>query len=176
MSGMPRVWGAREAEVRASYPCDTLLARPREHWVRAVTVRAEPGVVFRWLCQLKVAPYSYDLLDNLGRRSPRRLTPGAERLEVGQRVMTIFRLVDYEPDRHLTVLLDKERALKLFGGFALTYQVTEESPGVSRLVAKLVVGDDDGVLRRLRRPLMAWGDLLMMQRQLHVLRKLAEGR
>ncbi|WP_431782920.1 hypothetical protein [Streptomyces chumphonensis] len=173
---LPREWGVREAEVLAHYPCDDLLSSPREHWYRAVTVRADAATVFRWLCQLKVAPYSYDLLDNLGRRSPRRLTPGAERLETGQRVMTIFRLVDFEPDRQLTVVLDKPRALRLFGGFALTYTVEEVAPRVTRLVAKLVVGDDDGVLGRLRRPLMAWGDLLMMHRQLTTLRTLAERR
>ncbi|MFI9629727.1 hypothetical protein [Streptomyces sp. NPDC052042] len=173
---LPQVWGVREDEVRAVYPCDGLLEAPREQWFRAVTVRADRATVFRWLCQLKVAPYSYDLLDNLGRRSPRVLTPGAEHLENGQRVMYIFRLAAFEPDRHLTVVLDQPRALRLFGGFALSYTLTEQAPGVTRLVAKLVVGDDDGVLGRLRRPLMSWGDLFMMHRQLHTLRKLAEGR
>ncbi|OEV21098.1 hypothetical protein AN219_27355 [Streptomyces nanshensis] len=170
----PKVWGAREDEIRAEFPCDGLLTRPEESWFRAVTVDADPAAVFRWLCQLKVAPYSYDSLDNFGRRSPRRLTPGAEHLEPGQRVMTIFRLVDFTQDRDMTIMLDHPKGLSLFGNFALTYRVTEEEHGSTRLLVKLVVGDDDGALRRLRRPLMAWGDLLMMRRQLLTLRKLAE--
>ena len=68
-----------------------------------MSVEAAPPLVFRWLCQLKQAPYSYDLLDNLGRRSPRELTPGAERLAVGQRFMSIFTLVSYAPDEQLTL-------------------------------------------------------------------------
>jgi hypothetical protein len=171
---VPKVWRARDDEVRAELPCDGLLARPQESWFRAVTVDAEPATVFRWLCQLKVAPYSYDSLDNFGRRSPRRLTPGAERLEQGQRVMTIFRLVDFTQDRDMTLTLDHPKGLSLFGNFALTYRVTAEEHGRTRLLVKLVVGDGDGALRRLRRPLMAWGDLLMMRRQLLTLRKLAE--
>lgn len=171
---VPRVWGALKEEVRAEYPCDGLLTRPRESWFRAVTVDAAPVTVFRWLCQLKVAPYSYDLLDNFGRRSPRQLTPGAEMLEPGQRVMTIFRLVGFTQDRDMTVTLDHPRGLELFGNFALTYRLNGTEDGRTRLVAKLVVGDEDGALRRLRRPLMAWGDLLMMRRQLLTLRKLAE--
>lgn len=68
----------------ATYHCDEILPEPGAVWFRAVTVNAPRTVVFRWLCQMKIAPYSYDLLDNLGRRSPRRLTPGTERLEIGQ--------------------------------------------------------------------------------------------
>ncbi|HWM35786.1 MAG TPA: hypothetical protein VNS49_01530 [Streptomyces sp.] len=170
----PRVWGAREDEIRRAYPCDGLLSGPREQWFRAVTVAADRPTVFRWLCQLKVAPYSYDLLDNSGRRSPRRLTPGAEHLEAGQRVMTIFQLVDFAVDEHMTLELDDTRGLRLFGDFAVTYAVTEEEPGTTRLLAKLVVGGEEGMLGRLRRPLMAWGDLFMMRRQLLTLRKLAE--
>jgi hypothetical protein len=177
---LPRVWGAREDEIRRAYPCDELLEGPREEWFRAVTVAADRGTVFRWLCQLKVAPYSYDLLDNAGRRSPRNLTPGAEHLETGQRVMRIFRLADFSPGRHMTLILDDPRGARLFGEFAVTYAVHDEGhgpvPGTTRLLAKLVVGGEEGVLGRLRRPLLAWGDLLMMRRQLLTLRKRAEGR
>lgn len=172
------MWGAREQEIRRAYPCDGLPAEPKEEWFRAVTVAADRATVFRWLCQLKVAPYSYDLLDNSGRRSPRQLTPGAGDLEAGQRVMSIFRLVSFAENRHMTLLLDDPKGLRLFGAFAVTYAVTEERPGATRLVAKLVVGgnEGDGVLGRLRRRFLAWGDLLMMRRQLLTLRKLAEGR
>ncbi len=71
---------------------DQLLGDPDAACFRAIDVRAPADIVFRWLCQLRVAPYSYDWLDNAGRRSPRRLTDGLERLEVGQSVMGIFEL------------------------------------------------------------------------------------
>ncbi|NLU72923.1 hypothetical protein HCC61_09580 [Streptomyces sp. HNM0575] len=172
--GLPRVWGAREDEIRRAYPCDGLIGGPREEWFRAVTVTADRATVFRWLCQLKVAPYSYDLLDNRGRRSPRQLTPGAGRLETGQRVMRIFRLAAFAPDGHMTLIMDDPKGVRLFGDFTVTYSVTDEGPGTTRLLAKLVVGGTDGAMGRLRRPVLAWGDLFMMRRQLLTLRKLAE--
>ncbi|GGZ35881.1 hypothetical protein GCM10010387_32610 [Streptomyces inusitatus] len=175
-SGSPRVWGARPAELADSYPCDDLLGPDAEPWIRAVTVRADAATVFRWLCQLKVAPYSYDSLDNFGRRSPRRLTPGAEVLEKGQRVMTIFELVSFERDRHLTLLLTRAWAIRAFGRFALTYAVVPEGEESCRLLVKMVVGRRPGALGGPRLKMMAWGDLLMMRRQLLTLRDLAEGR
>ena len=84
--------------------CDAVMPAADMVVSRAVDVAAPAAHTFRWVCQLRVAPYSYDLLDNLGRRSPKELTPGAEVLEVGQRVMTIFHLASFEHDRHLTIV------------------------------------------------------------------------
>src|SRR5713101_8113421 len=98
-------WGSTAEERTKSFPCDDHLPDAEEACFRAVDVLAPAPILFRWLCQLKVAPYSYDWIDNLGRRSPRTLTAGLEHLEVGQRVMTIFEVVSFERDRHLTVVM-----------------------------------------------------------------------
>jgi hypothetical protein len=127
----------------------------------------------RWLCQLRAAPYSYDLLDNLGRRSPRELTPGLDNLEVGQRVMTIFHLVSFEPDRHLTIVCDGI-GRKLLGRVSSTYTVAPNGDG-SRLVLKLVAVPPGGrLLGAPYRWVMPWFDLLMMRKQFLTLKRLAE--
>src|SRR6185369_11959475 len=88
-------WGSTAAERAMSLPCDRYLDPPEQVLHRALDVDAPADVVFRWLCQLRVAPYSYDWIDNFGRTSPRTLTPGLERLAVGQTCMTMFELVEF---------------------------------------------------------------------------------
>ena len=90
------VWGSAPGERRMRFPCDRYLSDIDGEYFRATDVRAPAAVLFRWLCQLKVAPYSYDLIDNFGRRSPRELTPGVENLARGQKPVGIFELVDFE--------------------------------------------------------------------------------
>lgn len=168
-------WGADAAERAAAYPCDRFVADPAEAWFRATTVRASRPVVFRWLCQIRVAPYSYDWLDNFGRRSPRTLTPGLERLAIGQRFATIFELVDFTPDEQITLRMSAPAALSALGPVTMTYALRDGDVGHTRLVVKLNVGRrGDGLLRRARRWALSWGDLVMMHRQLTVLRGLAE--
>jgi hypothetical protein len=140
-----------------------------------VTVRARPEVVFRWLCQLRVAPYSYDWIDNLGRRSPRALTPGLERLEVGQTVMKIFELSTFEPARSLTVV-NKARsgARGLFGEVWVSYVIVPTLHDGCRLLAKVLVRYPRGPMGWLMRIVLPPGDLLMMRRQLLNLKELSE--
>ena len=163
-------WGSTPAERALALPCDRHLAEPDETVHRAVDVDAPPATVFRWLCQLRVAPYSWDWIDNFGRRSPRRLTPGLERLAVGQPIMTIFDLVAFERDRHLTLRLRRGR--RVVGDVAVTYLVVPRAAGGSRLLVRVLWRSPSraAIVRRLG----PWLDLVMMRRQLLVLKRLAE--
>lgn len=149
-------------------PCDRYVEAPSQVLHRAIDVEAPAAVVFRWLCQLRVAPYSYDWIDNFGRTSPRTPTPGLERLAVGQRFMTIFELVEFEDGRHITLALRRGRWA--FGDLAVTYAVFAHGERRSRLLVRLVVRARSAV----EGWCLAWGDLVMMRKQLLTLRKLAE--
>ena len=164
-------WGTTPLERARAYPCEAFVCQRHQALYRGVTVNARPARVFRWLCQLRLAPYSYDWIDSLGRRSPPRLVEGCENLEIGQTVMTIFQLVAFEPDRHLTLVMRRGRWL--FGDLAITYAVVPEGDA-SRLVAKLAVRYPGGALGWLMRRLLPLGDLVMMRKQLLTLKALAE--
>jgi hypothetical protein len=163
-------WGSTAAERAQPFPCDPLVPSPDETLYRALDVYADSTILFRWLCQLRAAPYSYDWLDNRGRRSPQRLTPGLEKLEIGQRAMSIFRITSFEQDRSITLLSHGP----IFGRVACTYRVRADGQGRSRLVVKLLVAyPDRAVLGHPMRVLLPFGDLVMMRRQLLNLRALA---
>jgi hypothetical protein len=130
--------------------------------------------VYRWLCQLRVAPYSYDWIDNWGRQSPRSLTPGLEDLAVGQRLCSIFELVSFERDRQLTMRVRSRRARQLFGEFAGTYSVEATDSGQTRLRGVFDVHYASTVAGRAFRHTLAWGDLVMMRKQFLNLKHLAE--
>jgi hypothetical protein len=158
-------WGATAQERAMGLPCDELLAGPSLRLHRAVSIDAPPAVVFRWLCQLKLAPYSYDLIDNLGRRSPRELTPGAERLAVGQRFMTIFALACFASDEQITL-----RARRT----AVTYALISRGRCTRLLARVLFEVPGAGLRAAMTGRAMAVADLLMMRKQLLTLKTLAE--
>ncbi|MCW3820594.1 hypothetical protein ONA91_39800 [Micromonospora sp. DR5-3] len=164
------MWNATPEEVAADYPCDRHMTVPFRSFVRAVDVAAPVPVVYRWLCQFKVAPYSYDLVDNLGRRSPRTLTPGAQELAPGQKFL-IFEVVEFVADEHLTGVI-AERHRRSYGDVAVTYRVAPTAGG-TRLVGRLDVGATT-VFERARRAALAVGDALMGRKQLLTIKALAE--
>ncbi|MHA3024334.1 hypothetical protein ACXPWS_29175 [Mycobacterium sp. BMJ-28] len=172
MAKWPLVWGATESELTASYPSDGTFPHPVMEAYRAVDVKAPSAVVFRWLCQLKVAPYSYDLLNNLGRTSPRTLTPGADALAIGQRFITAFKLVSFVVNEHVTIRVNWLGRC-MFGELIISYVVREDTNGRTRLIAKLTLPRARG-FGWPRQWFLAWLDLLMMRRQLLNLRDLAE--
>ena len=132
-------WGTTTAERQLTFPCDGLITGADDSVFRGVTIHASPATVFRWLCQMRVAPYSYDWIDNGGQLSPQQLIPGLENLEVGQEVMRIFALVDFERDRNLTIRLKSgTRASRTFGDLAVSYLIVPGKTDSCRLLVKLI--------------------------------------
>ncbi len=170
-SEIVRTWGTSSEEQERRFPCDEVLPDANEAYYRGVTVSAEPPTLFRWLCQLRVAPYSYDWIDNFGRRSPPELTPDLENLELGQPFMSIFDLVEFERNVHITLRL---RSPGLFPPLAVSYFIDLESSARCRLIVKLVVQFRPGLRNRLSRRLGPSLDWIMMRRQLLNLKALAE--
>jgi len=169
-----RGWGSTAAERASAFPCDELGFVDDDVFHRAIDIAAPLPLVFRWLCQLKVAPYSYDLLDNFARRSPPALTPGAQRLALGQRLMTIFRIVAFRYDDHLTIALASRLGRAAMGDFAGTYRVRRRPDGGTRLVARILVRYPRGWYGRFLRPVLPFLDLIMFRKQLLTLRRYAE--
>jgi hypothetical protein len=164
LAAAAETWGSTAAERARPLACDGHLPDAGTVVHRAIDIAAPPDMVFRWLCQLRAAPYSYDVVDNFGRRSPQHLTPGLDELAVGQRFMTIFDLVEFERDRHITLVVRRGRFA--FGTAAVTYAVSPDAEDGTRLLVRIAS-------RRSSR-LLPWLDLVMMRRQLLNLKRLAE--
>ena len=157
-------WGVTDAETRRPYPCDEFVASAALEAWRGVTVHAAPAEVWPWVRQVQLAPYSYDWIDNLGRRSPRELRDLPDP-EPGQRFTTaggrpLGRVLAVEPEVHLTARIM---------GAVMSYLLVPTGAD-TRLLLKIVMPG-----WRLLGPLVSAGDLVMARRQLLNFKALAEG-
>lgn len=157
-------WGVEDREVAQRYPCDELVPSAAVQLWRGVTVHAPPAQIWPWLCQLRLAPYSYDWLDNLGHRSPRELSglpdprPGEAFSRVADR-FAVGRVLSVAPREHLTVAIM---------GAVLSYVLRPQGDD-TRLLLKIVVARSHWYSVPL-----GIGDWPMARRQLLNLKALAE--
>jgi hypothetical protein len=156
-------WGVTPAEIARRYPCDDIVSAPvLEAW-RGVTVDAVPEQVWPWVTQIRLAPYSYDLIDNLGRRSPQELrdlpdpVPGEPFTTAAGR--RLGRILSATPTEQLTARIM---------GAVMSYVLVPDG-GTTRLLLKIVTAGG-----RWYAPLLSVGDLVMARRQLLNLKQLAE--
>ncbi len=157
-------WGVTDAEVRRHYGCDDLLAGPAVAAWRGVTVRTRPEAVWPWLAQIRLGPYSYDWIDNLGRPSPRELR-GLPDPVVGERFTSAFGGIRVGRIRSVTV---GEELTGELSGVLMSYVLAPEGH-TTRLLLKLAMP-----ATRVLAPLITVGDLFMARRQLLNFAALAE--
>jgi len=158
-------WGVTDDEVRRDYPCDDLVPVPVRQLWRGITVLAPTDQVWPWLCQLRLAPYSYDWLDNFGRRSPRELRglpdprPGEPFSCIGGR-FGVGRVLSVGGGAHLTAQIM---------GTVLSYVLVPADGKTTRLLLKIVLPQ-----KRWYGGALALGDWPMARRQLKNLKERAE--
>ena len=152
------------AETQRRYPCDEVVPNPvLEAW-RGVTVSAESQRVWPWVAQIRLAPYSYDWIDNLGRQSPRRLCGlpdpvAGESFTAALGGRSTGRIVSVIPGEHMTGQIM---------GVVMSYVLVRDGPA-TRLLLKVVMRRGRAIA-----PLLSFGDLIMARRQLLNLARLAE--
>jgi hypothetical protein len=157
-------WGVSNSETLRPYPCDDWVVSSVLAAWRGVRVEAPAEAVWPWVAQIRLAPYSYDWIDNLGRRSPRQLLGLAEP-RAGDRFTTAG-------GRELGRIVSVDRGKQLTGtimGACMSYVLVPHDDGSTRLLLKIVLRTRRWVALGL-----SVGDLIMARRQLLNLKELAE--
>jgi hypothetical protein len=156
-------WNVTDDEVARHYPCDDFVPAPTLQAWRGVSVRATPEALWPWIGQIRIAPYSYDWIDNLGHRSPQQLV-GLPEPVVGEPFSTAAR-------RRVGRILAVEAPKQLTGeimGACISYVLVPDGETI-RLLMKIVTN-----MSRLLTPGLSVGDLIMARRQLLNIKRLAE--
>lgn len=169
-------WGIKRGDKASKFGCDNLVSGINSQWFRAVDVNAPAELVYKWVCHMKVAPYSYDKIDNGGKVSPQDLIPGIENLKKNEKMMTIFNIESFTPQRQINLTMDippKEWA-KWYVPSAISYRIDKLSKSKSRIVVKYVAAWPHTIRGWFERYFIALADFIMMRRQLLNFRKLAE--
>jgi hypothetical protein len=172
-------WGATADEVAASMPGDEFFPGAGFEATRAIRIDAPPEAVWPWLAQVgfgRAGFYSYDLLDNLGRRSAERIVPGLQALAVGDWIpmmagrpteRTAFRVRAFEEPRWM--LWAKPDS-------SWAWRLEPAGDGATRLVTRVrcrySLRDFPGVLLTI--PLLELADFPMMRRMLLGMKHRAE--
>lgn len=177
-------WGSTDLEIASALPGDDLVVDGRRG-TRCIDIHAPPEVVFDFLSQMgfgRAGWYSYDWIDNLGRRSADDLheqwmVRSAGEAVPGGPIDFIAEIVD-RPD-HLVLNLGEQRLMGHDIGFTLSYQLASvqqsghDSSERTRVVSRAVVSVV-GPLGLVATWLLLVGDAVMVRRQLLGLKERAE--
>lgn len=156
-------WGVTDEDATRHYPCDDVVPSPVLQAWRAVTVQTSPERLWPWVTQIRLAPYSYDWIDNLGRRSPAELRTLPEPVAGDRFTMAggrqIGRILSVTPNEQLTGRIT---------GAVMSY-VLVPTGDETRLLLKVVTASGRWIA-----PLVSIGDLVMARCQLLNFKHLAE--
>jgi hypothetical protein len=161
-------WGATAEEINSSVVGDDLCSDATVVATRSITIGAAPQEVFPWIRQMgfgRAGWYSYDWLDNLGRKSATTIHDEWQSVEAGDKIPSgpiSFTAAIVDAPRHFVLEIQSlgKKSPKLH--FTLAYEL-RDNPRGTRLVTrmrsrvnlplgslfeKLILGPGDGIMLR----------------------------
>ena len=164
-------WGATPDEITGPVAGDDLIPDARLVAIRSITITAPPTRVFPWLRQMgfgRAGWYSWDLIDNLGRKSATVIRPEWQNLSSGDTMPggpIGFTAVVVNPPTTLVLELRGRGRLARRIRFSLAYEL-RELPAGTRLVTRVRSRIDLPLGRFVERFVLGPGDGFMLRRQL----------
>ena len=168
-----RHWGATHDEIQGTVVGDNLCSASAVTATRCITLSAPPHEVFPWIRQMgfgRAGWYSYDWIDNLGRKSATRIHPEWQDIHSGSKVPggpIDFTAAIVEAPHSYVLLVQPAGKLGQRFCFTLAYELREHPRGtrlVTRMRASIKV-PSGGIAERL----LAFGDGIMVRKQLTTL-------
>jgi len=163
-------WGATSNEISQQMPGDELITSPAFSATRAITIEAPSTEVFPWIAQMglgRAGWYSYDFIDNFGRKSATSVHPEWAVSSVGDVVPggpISFVVTHIDSPNHLVMSLRGHRPSSRFK-FTLAYSLSDDGQHtrlVSRVRSELRLPLGAPLLKSTLGP----GDGVMLRRQL----------
>ena len=169
-------WGATTEEIDGSVVGDNLCPDATLIATRSITIMAPPQDVFPWIRQMgfgRAGWYSYDWLDNLGRKSATRVHEEWQSVESGDKVPSgpiTFTAAIVDAPRHFVLEIKSfgKQSPKLH--FTLAYELRDDPQG-TRLVTRMRSHIKLPFGSLFERFILGPGDGIMLRRQLLTINK-----
>ena len=148
---------------------------------RAINIDSSPEDVFPWIRQMgfkKAGWYSYDIIDNLGRRSATRIHPEWQNVESGDRIPAgpiSFVAPIVKPPHSFVLVFNGETGFSKKIWFTLAYALHEVNGG-TRLVTRVRISLNFTMGAFVAKYLLGPADGFMVRKQLRTLASRCEQR
>jgi hypothetical protein len=169
-------WGATAEEISSSMVGDDLCSDATVVATRSITIGAAPQEVFPWIRQMGFGRggwYSYDWLDNLGRKSASTIHDEWQSVEAGDKIPSgpiSFTAAIVDAPRHFVLEIQSlgKKSPKLH--FTLAYELRDNPQG-TRLVTRMRSRINLPLGSLFEKLILAPGDGIMLRRQLLNIKK-----
>lgn len=164
-------WGSTPEEQASGVVGDDLCPSARIVATRCITIPAPPEKVFPWLRQMgfgRAGWYSYDWIDNLGRKSATTIQEHWQTLNAGETLpggVADFEAVIVDPPRALVMRLVQRGTASRRVDFTLAYEL-RDCPAGTRLVTRMRARIDTPGGKIIEKFLLAPGDGILLRKQL----------